>query len=162
MHILRSWIATKTCFPRQEPVEQEFRSSFPPSGSPLGGLQLSQVQVSPSWAHKRQLRARDPTVPWILMTYESMNSVRQRAYSKGRWDQCQDWEINLNVQKVQVPNIYRAGDGGSLQSHNDSQVKPQHWTQSQKEPSLWPDMKMIIMTLSLILTMNLITAYSSL
>ena len=74
-------------FPRQKPVEQEFCSSFPPTWSPLGGVQFSEAQVN--WSLEKTaiiVAARDPRVPWILMTYESMNSVRQRAYSKGRWD----------------------------------------------------------------------------
>ena len=96
-HIKSIWGSDN--FPRQKPVEQEFCSSFPPTWSPLGGVQFSQAQVN--WSLEKTViivAARDPRVPWILMTYESMNSVRQRAYSKGRWDQCQDCcEINLNL-----------------------------------------------------------------
>ena len=30
-------------------------------------------------------RHRDPAVPWVLMTYESANSVRERAANWGRY-----------------------------------------------------------------------------
>ena len=30
-------------------------------------------------------RYRDPGQPWVLMTYESGNSIRQRSFYKGRY-----------------------------------------------------------------------------
>lgn len=33
----------------------------------------------------RYPRHRDPAVPWVLMTYESANSVRERAANWGRY-----------------------------------------------------------------------------
>ena len=37
------------------------------------------------WERYRYPRYRDPEVPWILMTYESANSVRERTSNWGRY-----------------------------------------------------------------------------
>ena len=37
------------------------------------------------WEHYNYPRSRDTDVPWILMTYESANSVRERSANWGRY-----------------------------------------------------------------------------
>ena len=66
-----------------------------PSGSALGGVQLSNLQVvRVSWLcagvieitlTNQLVHSRNLSIPWILMTYESANSVRERTSNWGRY-----------------------------------------------------------------------------